>query len=69
MTGTRPFTAGSGWKHEEALTLVSSWMRRLMRPRWRTSPTAEALGSDADRARQPDGEHQVTPPELFFDPC
>ena len=40
-----------------------------MRPRWRTSPTAEALGSDADRARQPDGEHQVTPPSCSSTPA
>jgi hypothetical protein len=49
--------------------LSVSKRRHLMRPRWRTSPTAEARGSDADRARQPDGEYRVTPLELVFDPA
>jgi hypothetical protein len=29
VTSTRPFTVGSGWKPEEALTLLSSWTAAL----------------------------------------
>jgi hypothetical protein len=63
------FTAEPGSKSEEALNLLASWTATLDETEGRASPTAETRGSDADRAHRPEGEHQVTPLELFFDPC